>query len=155
MSRARLASALTALIALSALTMRVHADEPPALPSRLPTALDRALSSPLSLPARRVEVMGRAGGTALLVVGSVMAGGGWLVSNAGLLAPGAAARCATARPVALGHRGRASAVAAVLLVPKLRRHARIYASWCAGGMFWLCWKTLSGSYLRLMAASFA
>src|SRR5678816_4298404 len=84
MSSAPLASALTALLAVSALTARVNADEPRALPSRLPSAVDRALSSPLSVP-RRVEVMNSAGGTAMLVVGSVMAGGGWLVSNGGLL----------------------------------------------------------------------
>ena len=85
MSSAPLATALTALLAVSVLTTRANADEPRALPSRLPSAVDRALSSPLSLPPHRVEVMGRTGGTALLVVGSVMGGGGWLVSNAGLL----------------------------------------------------------------------
>jgi hypothetical protein len=85
MSSAPLASALTALLAVSAMTTRANADEPRALPSRLPSAVDRALSSPSSLSPGRVEVMSRTGGTALLVVGSVMAGGGWLVSKAGLL----------------------------------------------------------------------
>src|SRR5262245_10493715 len=85
MSSASFASALTAVLAVSALTTGVNADDSRALASRLPSAVDRALSSPLSPPARQIEVMDSTGGTAVLIVGSVMAGGGWLVSNAGLL----------------------------------------------------------------------
>ena len=84
MPRASLASAIAVSFAL-ALTARApaaRADDRPLLPRRSASALDRALW--LRQPPR-VEVMTRAGGTALMIVGSVMVGAGWLLGNTGLL----------------------------------------------------------------------
>lgn len=76
-----LALSLAASLLLAASPARAD-DLGPLLPRRQTSALDRALwlGRPEPLP-----VMGKAGGTALMIVGSIMVGGGWLVANTGLL----------------------------------------------------------------------
>jgi hypothetical protein len=83
MQRVSLASAIAVSLALALVAPAARADDRPLLPRRTASALDRALW--LQQPPR-VEVMSRAGGTALMIVGSVMVGGGWLVANSGLVA---------------------------------------------------------------------
>ncbi|MEJ7733736.1 MAG: hypothetical protein WKG00_31635, partial [Polyangiaceae bacterium] len=76
-----LACTLAASLLLAAASAR--AEEPVLLPRRQTGALlDQALW--LRRP-EVVPVMGHAGGTALMIVGSVMVGGGWLLGNTGLL----------------------------------------------------------------------
>jgi hypothetical protein len=76
------AIALATALLLAATSAR--AGEPLLLPRRETSTLDRALSLSPARP-QPVPVMGRAGGTAMMIVGSVMIGGGWLVANGGLL----------------------------------------------------------------------
>jgi hypothetical protein len=75
-----LACSLAASLLFAATSAR--AEEPVLLPRRPTSALDQALW--LRRP-EVVPVMTRAGGTALMIVGSVMVGGGWLLANSGLL----------------------------------------------------------------------